>query len=146
MEEPEHQNQQHQNQHTRRPGDYSLPKIFHSPLLHRDMTFKPTIPKRTITTTANHIQSRIKPLTKSHVAKYRQNGLNPSIFDGKAIIRLPSIANSSFAVCCQLGLSDICIPSESLMFYPFPPRRANKMLSHFILQFCHRQNCGDKTP
>jgi hypothetical protein len=29
MEEPEHQNNQNQNQHTRHPGDYALQKTIH---------------------------------------------------------------------------------------------------------------------
>jgi hypothetical protein len=30
MEEPEHQNQYHQKQHTRRPGDYAFQKTIHA--------------------------------------------------------------------------------------------------------------------
>ena len=62
---------------------------------HLATTFNPTIPNNTMTTTQNQIQSRINPLYKSQLAKYKQNGLNPSIFEGKEMIRFPKIANNS---------------------------------------------------
>ena len=73
------------------------------------------MPNSTITITQNQIQSRIKPLYKNQLERYKQKGLKPSIFDGNDINRLPRITHNSFAVCSQVGLSEICIPSVLLM-------------------------------
>jgi hypothetical protein len=65
------------------------------------------MPKSTITMTENQIQSRINPLIKRNVERYKQKGLNPINFEGKEIHRLNKIMNNSFTVCSQVGLSEI---------------------------------------
>jgi hypothetical protein len=64
-----------------------------------------------MTITQNQIQSRIKPLYKSQLERYKQNGLKPSIFEGREIIRFPKITHNSLAVCSHVGLSEIWMPS-----------------------------------
>jgi hypothetical protein len=81
--------------------------VLYSLLPVRETTLKPAIPNSTITKTQNQIQSLIMPFTKSQLAKYKQNGLNPIILEGSDIIRFPKIASSSLNECAQHGLSEI---------------------------------------
>jgi hypothetical protein len=59
-------------------------------------------------------------LTKSQVAAYKQKGLNPSILDGKEIIRFPNIPNNSLTECSHVALSEMIIPSD--LFMPTIPQ------------------------
>jgi hypothetical protein len=110
--------------------DSGLIRESYSLCFHLEITLRPTIPNKTMTHTANYIQSRIKPLVRSQVAKYKQKGLNPSILEGRTISRFPNIANNSFPVCSHEGLSEICMPLESLISCP----HVFKFIANFLCE------------